>query len=97
MSTCNEFYSYNPKGLDISGVSGSVTAMQFPTGSCKLVRFKAEHNNAGSFFIGETPSDLHYEMRARDDTGWIPMTDLNELYYINLSGTADFLAYWRMY
>ena len=97
MTTINEMYSYNPKAIDISGVSGSVTALQFPTGSVKLVRFKAAHDNVGSFFVGESPQDLHYEFRARDDSGWLPMSNLNELYYINQSGTVDFLAYFRLY
>lgn len=97
MSTSNEFYSNNPKMIDVSGVTGTATPTQFPTGSVKLVRFKARADNIGSFFIGETTVDCHFELDAGDDTEWCPITDLNQLYYYNPSGTVDFLAYWRMY
>ena len=97
MGSANELYSYNPRAIDIGVVTGTVTATQLPSGTVKLIRFKANSDNEGSFFVGETEHDLFYEMRARDDTGWIPITNMNELYHINLSGTSDLLYYWRMY
>jgi len=96
MSTCNEFYSYNPMSIDVSGVTGSAVALQFPTGSVKLLKFKARASNIGSFFIGETAVDCHYELDAGDSLS-VEITDLNQLYYSNPSGTVDFLAYWRQY
>ena len=96
MSTCNEFYSNNPKAIDVSGVTGSASVLQFPTGSVKLLYFKARADNIGSFFIGESPVDCHYEMDAGNSLS-LEITDLNELYYHNPSGTSDFLAYMRQY
>ena len=96
MSTCNEFYSNNPRALDVSGVTGSASVLQFPTGSVKLLYLKARADNEGSFFVGETAVDCHYELDAGDELS-IFITDLNELYYYNPSGTVDFLAYWRQY
>ena len=94
--SCNEFYSDNPKALDISGVTGSASVLQFPTGSVKLLYLKARADNIGSFFVGETAVDCHYELNAGDQL-FVRITNLNELYYYDPSGTVDFLAYWRQY
>jgi len=96
MSTCNEFYSNNPKAIDVSGVTGSASVLQFPTGSVKLLYFKARADNIGSFFVGESPVDCHYELDAGNSLS-LEITNLNELYYYNPSGTNDFLAYMRQY
>ena len=94
--SCNEFYSDNPKALDIGIVTGTKTATQFPTGSVKLLYLKARADNIGSFFVGETEHDLFYEIDAGDELSAF-ITNLNELYYYNPSGTVDLLAYWRQY
>ena len=66
MATNNEFHSYNPENIDVSGVTGSASATQFPTGTVKLLKFKARASNIGSFFIGETAVDCHFELDAGD-------------------------------
>ena len=96
MSTCNEFYSHNPKMIDVTGVTGSATPLQFPSGTVKLLYFKARADNIGSFFVGETPVDCHYELDAGDSFN-VNITNMIELYYYNPSGTSDFLAYLRQY
>jgi hypothetical protein len=92
----SEYYANNPADIDVSGVTGNATAVQFPTGTVKLLKFKARASNQGSFFIGETPNDLHFELDAGDLLE-VEITNLNQLYYSNPSGTSDFLAYWRQY
>jgi hypothetical protein len=79
---------------NIGLVSGSFAGLQFPNLPCKLVRFKALSYNTGSIFIGETANDLFYELDAGDDTGWVVLGNLNELWYGKSSGTADHLTYW---
>jgi len=96
MATNNEFYSYNPENIDVGGVTGSATPVQFPDKPVKILKFKARSTNGASFFVGETPYDLHYELDAGDELS-VDITNMNQLYYSNPSGTMDFLAYWRQY
>lgn len=93
-ATIKEQFSSNPQVQDMRLVSGSVTAVQFPNVPLLMVRFKAYAANIGSFLLGETASDLYWEMRAGDDTGWVALENMNHLWYKNLSGTSDKLVYW---
>lgn len=75
-------------------VTGSVTAIQFPTGSVGMMRLKADIDNVGTFKLGERPDNCLFPMRAGDDTGWVSTSNLNRYYYQNNSGTTDYLYWW---
>ena len=80
---------YNRYGV----VSGTASAVQFPTGSALQIRFKADPDNAEDFFIGNESNQL-FPLDAGDDTGWILADNLNKFYYSNVSGSAEYLYWW---
>lgn len=96
MAGVTQFYGMSFIGNDIKLFSGTV-ATQFPDVPVKLARFKAWSSNIGSFFIGESTNDRFFELDAGDDTGWVSLSNLNQLWFSNGSGTADKLAVWLQY
>lgn len=81
--------------FDVFGViTGTVAATQFPTGSCGMVRFKANPDNSGQFLLGHEAENTVYPMVAGDDTGWVATTNLNRYWHSDASGTMDRLHYW---
>lgn len=83
--------------FDVFGVvTGSATAIQFPTGSCGMVRFKADPQNDTDFLLGHDPTHVMFPMAAGDDTGWVATDNLNRYWYSDVSGSMDFLYYWLM-
>lgn len=80
--------------LNVFGVvTGSATAIQFPSGICWQVAFKANDANIGTFFIGN--SNLQeWGLDAGQETQWALAYDLNQFYYRNPSGTSDYLTWW---
>lgn len=86
---------YNVFGL-VSGTSVGVVG-QFPSGSCKLLRFKADIDNVGEFLIG-VQGKVIWPMNAGDDTGWIASPSdhagLAHFWFSGLSGTSERLYYW---
>jgi hypothetical protein len=75
-------------------VSGTPTPTQFPTGTCMLVRFKADPKNDEDFKIGSTPGTTLFPMDAGDDTGWVSAHNMSQFWYSNISGSAEYLYYW---
>lgn len=82
-------------------LAGSETAVVMPTLPCRLVRFKAAVSNAGNVYIGiagvtvaagTTTTTCGFELDAGDDTGWIPVNNLNEFYRI-CDNAEDDLTY----
>jgi hypothetical protein len=82
-------------------VAGSATAAVMPTVSCMLVRFKALASNAGNVYIGgagvtvadgTTDTTTGLELTPGDDTGWIPVSNLNKFYRI-CDNAGDDLTY----
>lgn len=79
-----------------------VTAAQFPSIAGRLVRLKARGVNAGSVAIGDdnavtlpngvTDTTSGLELIAGDDTGWIPLDNLNKLWGIG-TGATDSVTY----
>ncbi len=62
-----------------------------PTVPCNLVKFKAGSGNAGSIYIGTStvtrPDNTEdqttgFELAPGDETGWMPVSNLNVLYRI---------------
>ena len=91
-----------PYTAPLSGaVMCGTVATQLPNIACKLVRFKARAVNAGTVFMGtsgvtvagtvtDTTSGL--PLVAGDDTGWIPIDNLNRLYIIS-GGSPNVITY----
>lgn len=96
MASVVQFYGMSFIVNDVRLFSGT-TVTQFPSVQVKLARLKAWTSNIGSFFVGESASDLFFELDAGDDTGWISLSNLNQLWFSNGSGTADKLAVWLQY
>lgn len=82
-------------------LAGSVTAAQMPQRACKLVKFVALPDNAGNVYIGgasvtvaggttDTTSGLVLD--AGQDSGWIPIADMNQLFRI-CDNAGDDLTY----
>ena len=72
-------------------VAGSVTEAVFPTLACKFARIKALTSNAGNVYLGidnvtkpdgTTDTTTGFELCPGEDTGWLPIDNLNRLYRI---------------
>ena len=74
-------------------VTGTQSCIQFPTGTCGMVRFKAHPDNVGLFLIGNAVQGCLFPLDAGDDTGWISADALHRFYANGLSGTSDYI-YW---
>ena len=90
----------------ISGeLGGETSATQCPDRSCCMVRFKAKPGNTGNVYIGvsssvtiangTTDTTTGFVLDAGDDTGWLPVENLNEFWYIcdNTGDDFTYLAY----
>jgi hypothetical protein len=75
-------------------ITGSASSVQFPSGTCHIIRFKASPDNVGTFFVGNDADTCVFPLDAGDDTGWNSLSNLNQLYHRNPSGTLDYLYYW---
>lgn len=82
-------------------LQGSATALQLPNITCKLVKFKARDDNAGNVYLGAagvtkpegiTDTTTGLQLDAGDDSGWIPVDNLNRFYRI-CDNTGDDLTY----
>jgi hypothetical protein len=89
-----QFYSSEFIVNETRIVTGSASAVRFATGTSCLARFKALSGNIGSFLIGATSATCQFELDAGDDTGWISLSGLQELWHRNPSGTVDYLSVW---
>lgn len=85
----------------VGELAGSVTAAQMPVLACKLAKFKAAHDNAGRVYIGgstvtvkdgTTDVTTGLELSAGEETGWLPISNLNILYRI-CDNAGDDLTY----
>lgn len=81
-------------------VAGSATAAVMPTIPCSAVMFKAASDNAGVVYIGgagvtakdgTTDATTGYPLAAGEETGWIPVDNLNRLYRICDNAGDDLL------
>ena len=79
-----------------------VAAAVFPTVAGRLVRMKARAANTGKVCIGDdssvtladgtTDTTSGLELSAGEDTGWIPISNLNKFYGIG-TGASDSVTY----
>jgi hypothetical protein len=90
-------------GNGVSGeLAGSLTAVQMPDIPCKMVAFKAVVGNTGNVYIGftsgvtkvdaTTDTTTGWELDAGEETGWIPIGNLNQFYRI-CDNAGDDLVY----
>jgi len=72
-------------------VAGSASAAQFPSLACSRVVIKALRSNSGNVYIGiagvtvvdgATDTTSGFELDAGEETPWLPVENMNELYRI---------------
>jgi len=90
------------QGTVVTGeIAGSATAAVLPTVACQRVKLKAVRSNAGNVYVGvaavtkvdgTTDATTGYELDAGEETPWIPVENLNELYLIG-DNAGDDLTY----
>jgi hypothetical protein len=82
-------------------VAGSATAVVLPTVECKWAKIKAAYDNAGRVYVGVTgvtvangslDATTGYQLSAGEDTGWLPIGNLNTLFII-CDNAGDDLTY----
>ena len=95
------FLTNIPTSIVSGELAGSATAAQMPDIDCQMVKFKAVIGNAGNVYIGgagvtvvdgTTDVTTGWELDAQDETGWIPVSNLNKLYRI-CDNAGDDLTY----
>lgn len=82
-------------------LQGSASALQMPSVACSLARFKARGDNAGNVYIGvsgvtkpdgTTDTTTGIELSAGEDSGWIPVDNINRFFRI-CDNAGDDLTY----
>jgi hypothetical protein len=85
----------------VGELAGNTGATQMPNVACSLVRFKAEYDNVGRVYIGistvtkadgSTDTTTGLQLSPGEDTGWIPIDNLNRFYRI-CDNAGDDLTY----
>ena len=82
---------------EIGVVTGSVVPTQFLASAPGMVRLKSALGNSGVFFLGGQPSGCTFPLDSGEDTGWVSIDTMDDLYYRNPSGTGDYMHYWLQY
>ncbi len=82
-------------------LAGSATALVMPSIAVHLVNFKAAASNAGNVYIGSsgvtvvdgtTDTTSGFELGAGEETGFIPVSNMNKFYRI-CDNAGDDLTY----
>lgn len=81
--------------------AGSTTAVQLPDIACNLVNIQAQSTNAGSVYIGNssavtvpggtTNQTAGWELDAGQQTGWLPLSNLSQLWIIGDNAGDDII------
>lgn len=82
-----------PYATPLTGeIGGEITSKQCPDIPCSMVRFKARSDNATNVYLGTSTNvskpngaddgNTGYELAAGDDTGWIPIDNVNRFWII---------------
>lgn len=75
--------------------AGSATAVQLANVPCALVRIRARSDNVGSVYLGgsgvtapdgTTDTTTGFELAPGDETGWLTIANLNQLWIISAVG-----------
>lgn len=94
----------DPLTLSACGeLAGATSATVCAAATARYVRLKARSDNAGSVYLGfdatvtaangTTDTTTGFELAAGDDTGWLPLANLNQLWRI-CNNAGDDLTYW---
>lgn len=92
---------YCNAGIVNGEIVGTTAATQLATVDCELVNIKAQNENLGNVYIGGSTVTAHlgttnttcgFQLNAGEETGWIPITNLNLLYNI-CDGLTDHSSY----
>jgi hypothetical protein len=85
--------------------AGSATAVQLPNVPCRYVNIKADNDNAGTVYLGAsasvtakagtTTTTAGFPLAASEETGWLPVSNLNEIYMI-CANAGDDVMYWTL-
>ena len=75
-------------------VTGSASAARFPSIPAIAAKMQAREGNISVAEIGDAQNNTVFELAAGETTEWFEINNLNELWYINASGTADALVWW---
>lgn len=86
--------SYSFGHLAGGRLAGSINRTQGPNIPCEMVWIKADPDNTGDIFVGgnDVSSVVGVELSANDSLGWVPIKNLNLLYYV-CTVAADSLQY----
>ena len=92
--------NYNIITGEIAG--NAIVGRQLPDISCCYVKFKAARANAGNVYLGVTDAIravqgitstvTGFELDAGEETDWLPIENLKELYIVS-TNAADDLVY----
>lgn len=90
------------KTIATGEVAGSATAVVLPTISCDMIIIRAQSTNAGNVYLGtsssatvaagNTDATTGLELDAGQDTGWLPLSNLNQLFII-CNNAGDDITY----
>ena len=92
---------YANAGIVTGELAGTTAATQVTDLNTELINFKAVSSNAGNVYIGgagvtkvdgTTDATTGFELGASEETGFIPVTNANILYYI-CDNIGDDLTY----
>lgn len=75
-------------------VTGSASALQFPDVPAIQAKLQGRAGNLSAGVIGNSVGNTVYEIGAGSVTDWFEIDNLNELWYSNPSGTADYIVWW---
>lgn len=79
-------------------IQGGTTAAQLPDVPCSMVNIKAETGNATNVYLGvegvtvpngETDTTSGFVLDAGQETGWLPIDNLNKLWMITDANGDD--------
>ena len=82
-------------------LAGATSATQLPSVPCRLAKLKAAAANAGKVYLGgagvtkvdgTTDTTTGLQLAAGEETGWIPIDNLNRFYRI-CDNAGDALTY----
>ena len=81
---------------------GSTSAVQLPNVPGRMVKLKARFNNPGRVYIGgantltkadgNTDTTSGMELSAREETGWLPLDNLNRIWVV-MDSVSDAIQY----
>lgn len=93
MPGLKEFYNDVFNSDWFGTVTGSASAQQFPSGTARLAKFKADTSNAGDIFIGNA-GEVVFPLDAGQDTGWFAPAQGKLENYWYLADASETLHFW---